>query len=44
MKRGERIAQSVPAIESRMPTLRGLKVILDSDPEAICGVTTKALN
>ena len=44
MKRGERIAQSVPAIESRILSLRGLKVILDSDLAAIYGVSTKALN
>ena len=44
MKRGERIAQSVPAIESRILSLRGLKVILDSDLAALYGVTTKALN
>jgi hypothetical protein len=44
MKRGERIAQSVPVIESRILSLRGLKVILDSDLAALYGVTTKALN
>ncbi|MBI5387333.1 MAG: ORF6N domain-containing protein [Verrucomicrobia bacterium] len=44
VKKVKRPAQTAPAIESRILTLRGLKVILDSDLAAIYGVTTKALN
>ena len=44
MKSDKGDPQAVPAIESRILTLRGLKVILDSDLAAIYGVTTKALN
>jgi hypothetical protein len=32
------------SVETRILTLRGQKVILDSDPAAIYGVTTKRLN
>jgi len=44
MKPGNRMAQAVPGIESRILTLRGRKVILDSDLAALYGVSTKALN
>ncbi len=44
MKPDKGVPQAVPVIESRILTLRGLKVILDSDLAAIYGVTTKALN
>jgi hypothetical protein len=42
----KRRAQSIPAdsVESRILTISGQKVILDSDLAAIYGVTTKALN
>lgn len=44
MKPGRGVTETVPVIESRILTLRGLKVILDRDLAAIYGVTTKALN
>ena len=44
VKTVKRPTQTAPAIESRILTMRGLKVILDSDLAAIYGVTTKALN
>ena len=44
MKPDKGVPRTVPVIESRILTLRGLKVILDSDLAALYGVTTKALN
>jgi len=44
MKSDKGTTQPGLAIESRILTLRGVKVILDSDLAALYGVTTKALN
>ena len=44
MKPDKTTSGVVPPIETRILTLRGVKVILDSDLAAIYGVSTKALN